>query len=356
MVEKRHGQTGNTFFIANRRIGEGERSFIIAEVAQSHEGSLGMAHAFIDAAAEAGADAIKFQTHIASEESTIDEPFRIKFSEQDKNRYDYWKRMEFTAEQWAGLSRHAGEKGIFFLSSVFSVKAVEMLQRIGMPAWKIGSGEVRSVELLEAISKNGAPILLSTGMSDFEEIDRSVEMIQEKGLDLAVFQCTSMYPTPFEKVGLNVIDQFMSRYQCPIGLSDHSGTIFPGLAAMVRGIHLLEVHVTFDKAIFGPDIVASITFKELKFLAEARDAFGIMRHHPVDKDNMALELSDTRAIFLKSVAPARHLKTGTILDKEMLTLKKPGTGIQVEELHRLIGRRLIRDVSPEKLLKWDDLE
>jgi len=138
--------------IGTHEIG-GDRSpcFIIAEVGQAHDGSLGMAHAYIDAAAEAGVDAIKFQTHIAEAESTTDEPFRVKFSMQDDTRYEYWRRMEFTFDQWQGLSRHANEKGIVFLSSPFSIQAVALLEKLAVPAWKVGSGETVSGDTISAI-------------------------------------------------------------------------------------------------------------------------------------------------------------------------------------------------------------
>jgi N,N'-diacetyllegionaminate synthase len=344
------------FLIGSHKVGTDNETFIIAEIAQAHDGSLGMAHAYIDAVAETGADAVKFQTHIASEESTLDESFRIRFSDQDNTRYDYWKRMEFTEKQWADLARHAQERELIFLSSPFSVKAVKILRDIGMPAWKVGSGEVNSAELLGAIAENGAPVLLSTGMSDFEEIKHCVNRIQEKGLPFAVFQCTSMYSTPLERVGLNVIEEIRQRFKCPVGLSDHSGSAFPGLAAMAHNVDLLEVHVTFDKRLFGPDVVASVTVDELRFLVEARQAFHTMLQNPVDKDAIAAELSNTKSIFSKSIAPTIPLRAGTILEAKMLTLKKPGTGIGEEELQNLIGRRLMRDVTPKRLLAWDDLE
>jgi N-acetylneuraminate synthase len=140
------------------------RCQIIGEVAQAHDGSLGAAHAYIDAIAQAGADAVKFQTHIASAESTPAEPWRVRFSYQDASRYDYWKRMEFTEEQWSGLKRHANEKGLLFLSSPFSLQAAKMLMRVGMPAWKVASGEVTNAPLFDFMIATGLPVMLSTGM------------------------------------------------------------------------------------------------------------------------------------------------------------------------------------------------
>jgi N,N'-diacetyllegionaminate synthase len=170
---------------------EPRRCLIVAEVAQAHEGSLGQAHAFIDAIANAGADAVKFQTHIAAAESTRGEPWRVKFSSQDASRYDYWRRMEFTEAQWTELKYHADERNLFFLSSPFSIEAIELLSRIGVWAWKIASGELTNPQALELMAKTGKPFILSTGMSTFAEIDDAVDRIRRTGHPLTVLQCAS---------------------------------------------------------------------------------------------------------------------------------------------------------------------
>ena len=342
--------------IAGRTVGGGAKGYVIAEVGQAHDGSLGQAHAFLDAAADAGADAIKFQTHIADAESTLDEPFRVKFSRQDDTRYAYWRRMEFTEEGWSGLADHAKQRGIQFLSSAFSTRAVDLLDRLGMPAWKIGSGEYRSAELMAAMAKTGKPILLSTGMSTWAEIADGVAGIRKLGVAPALFQCTSRYPTPFNQVGLNVIDRLKAEHDCPVGLSDHSGSPLPALAALARGADMVETHVVFDRRMFGPDSPASLTFEELAQVTAARDAFAEMIANPVDKDTVAEELATMRGLFTKSVAPTRALAAGTVLTADMLTAKKPGTGIPSSELDGLVGRRLKADVAADRLLRREDLD
>ena len=342
--------------IAGRGVGQGNRALVIAEIAQAHDGSLGLAHAFIDAVADAGADAVKFQTHIAAAESTLDEPFRVRFTQQDATRFDYWRRMEFTPEEWQGLAAHARERGLIFLSSAFSVAAVDLLRNIGMPAWKIGSGEFASADLWLAMAETRAPILFSTGMSKRSEIADAVAMFRGLGLPFALMQCTSAYPTPLDAVGLNVIDELRREFACPVGLSDHSGSIFPGLAALARGANLLEVHVTFHRRMFGPDVPASVTFDELKLLCQMRDALETMDSHPVDKDAMAEKLLEMRGIFSKSLAPICPIPAGTVLRPEMIVTKKPGGGIPLEAAGQIAGRRLARDVVPERILRWDDLE
>ncbi len=229
------------------------RCFIIAEVAQAHDGSLGSAHAFIDAIAQAGADAVKFQTHLADAESSQLEPFRVKFSRQDETRYDYWKRLEFTEDQWEGLARHAEGRGLVFLSSPFSLKAVELLDRLGMRAWKVASGEIANAPMLDRMAFTGKPILFSSGMSGLGEIRWAMDRVRSKVSEVSVMQCTTAYPCPPEKVGLNMLDVLRREFRCPVGLSDHSGTIFPGLAAVTLGIEVLEIHVTFNRDMFGPD-------------------------------------------------------------------------------------------------------
>ena len=342
--------------IADRCIGSGMACLIVGEVAQAHDGSLGTAHAFIDAIANAGADAVKFQTHIAAAESTPGEPWRVKFSPQDATRYDYWKRMEFTEEQWHGLAQHAQECGMIFLSSPFSLEAVELLIRVGVPAWKIASGEVSNTPMFERLAETGLPILLSTGMSPLSEIDVAVERVKARGLPLVVLQCTSSYPCPPEKVGLNLIPFFRERYSCAVGLSDHSGTIYPGLAAATLGIEVLEVHVTLSCEMFGPDVPASVTTTELRQLVEGIRFIETMLANPVDKDAMAQELAPLRDLFTKSVVARVDMEAGTIFREDLLTVKKPGTGIPAERLHELLGRRLRRRVAADELLHEDDLE
>src|SRR5215831_2458092 len=247
-------------------VNHSRRCLVIGEVAQGHDGSLGLAHAHIDAIADAGADGVKFQTHIAAAESSALEQWRVKFSLQDETRFEYWKRMEFTEPQWKGLRLHAEERGLLFLSSPFSIEAVELLTRVGVAAWKVASGEVENAPMLEAMAGTGLPVLLSTGMSNLAEIDRAVRRIKLLDVPLAVLQCTSKYPCPPEKVGLDLIPFFRDRYNCAVGLSDHSGTIFPGLAAATLGIEVLEVHVTLSRQMFGPDVPSSITTAEFSEL------------------------------------------------------------------------------------------
>jgi N-acetylneuraminate synthase len=336
-------------------LGQG-RCLIMGEVALTHDGSLGQAHAFVDAIANAGADAVKFQTHIATAESTPAEPFRVKFSLQDATRYDYWRRMEFSEEQWRGLADHARARGLLFVSSPFSIPAADMLERIGQPFWKIASGETGNTQLLDRVLETRAPVLLSTGMSPMSEIDAAVGRVQSRGVPAGVFQCTTAYPCPPEKIGLNQLPVFRERYGCWVGLSDHSATIYPGLAGAALGMDLLEVHVAMSREMFGPDVVASVTTAELEQLVKGVRFIERMRANPVDKDRLAQETAPMRALFTRSVVAAGPLSAGTVLSPEHLAIKKPGTGLPPARLPEIVGRRLTRDVAEDHLLTADDIE
>lgn len=344
-----------TIVLGGREFGP-QRCCVIGEVAQSHDGSLGLAHAFVDVIADAGADAVKFQTHIAAAESTPDEPWRVKFSPQDETRYEYWKRMEFTEAQWLGLKQHADQRGLLFLSSPFSFEAVDLLERVGVAAWKVPSGEVGNSALLDRMARNGLPILISSGMSSTAEIDAAVERSRAHGRDYAVMQCTSAYPCPPEKVGINVIPELASRYDCVSGLSDHSGTIYPSLAAVTLGAGIVEVHVALSREMFGPDVPASVTTVELRQLVDGVRYIERMRANPVAKDAMAAELQPMRRLFTKSVVLKTAVPAGTVLQEIHLTAKKPGTGIPADQLPQLIGRRVKHDLAADTLLQISDFE
>ena len=333
-----------------------DRCLVIAEVAQAHDGSLGNAHAYIDAVAAAGADAIKFQTHIAAAESTRAEPWRVKFSRQDATRFDYWTRMQFTEPQWRDLAAHARDAGLVFLSTPFSFEAVDLLERLDVPAWKVGSGEVNNLPLLAYMARTKKPVLLSSGMSPWADLDAAVATIRDQGATVALFQCTTAYPCPPEQIGLNVMEELRTRYGCPVGLSDHSGTIYPGLAPATLGANMVEVHVVFSRECFGPDTPASVTTRELAQLVEGIRFIETMRAHPVNKDAMAAEKAEARRIFGKSLVAARDLPAGHLLGRDDLALKKPGTGIPAAKLEAYVGRRVTRALPFDTLLTEDDVE
>ena len=335
---------------------DNNKTILIAEVGQAHDGSLGAAHAFIDIVADVGFDAIKFQTHFANSESTYQEKFRIKFSYQDNDRFSYWKRMEFTPEQWIELYKHACDKGLYFLSSPFSQKAFNLLNDINVPDRKIASGEYKSWDLIDLIIESGKPIIISTGMSKFEEIKILIDRINKNKNKIYLLQCTSMYPTPLEKVGLNNLNEFEEKFSVDVGLSDHSGSIWPSILAISKNASIIEVHITLHKNAFGPDTSSSLIPEELKLISDARNTFNLLLENKVDKDEIAEELRNMRQLFTKSFSVNEVIRRGSVLKKEMLILKKPGGGISENSIDKIVGRKLINDVTPDNLLSWDDFE
>ena len=343
-----------TFRIGNLEIGAG-RCFIVMEVAQAHDGDLALAHSFIDVASAACADAVKFQTHTAEAESSPLEPFRVTFS-KDKTRYDYWKRMEFTEFQWKELRDHALEKKIIFLSTPFSFEAVAMLDKMGVPAWKVGSGEVTNLPLLQAMTKTCKPLLLSSGMSSLVELDKAVKLISSENIPLMIYQCTSSYPCAPAKVGLPLLAVFRERYDVPVGLSDHSGRVWFGVAAAALGAASVEVHMTMDRQNPGPDVPASLTPDELKQLVEGIRMVEESMISEVDKDEIAGEMSEMKRIFGRSVFTRAAMAAGTVLNSENVTLKKPAGGIPAEKFKSVLGRKLSHSLPKDTMLTEADIE
>lgn len=333
-----------------------QSTYLIAEIGQAHDGSLGILHSYIDAVAETGVDAIKFQTHIAEAESSLAEPFRVNFSYEDATRYDYWHRMSFTLEQWVEIKKHCEEKGLDFLSSPFSIAAVDLLESIGMEQYKIGSGEVSNFLMLEKIARTGKPILLSSGMCSWAELDAAVALIDSFGNPLSIFQCTTAYPTPAERIGLNVLQELKARYpQHRIGLSEHSGKIATGIAAVALGAELLEFHTVFDRRIFGPDATSSLTIDEVAELVQSIRFVESSLQNPIDKNDLS-PYTGLKKIFEKSLALNKNLSAGHLLSFDDLEAKKPaGEGIPASQFKTVIGQRLGTAKEKYDFLRKEDL-
>ncbi len=329
--------------------------FIIAEIAQAHEGSLGIAHSYIDALANTGVDAVKFQTHIADTESSEFEQFRVNFSYEDKTRFDYWKRMEFTAEQWVGLKQHCEEKGMEFISSPFSIAAVELLERIGVKRYKIGSGEMTNYLMLQKIAESGKPIILSSGMSDLTELDETISFLRKWENQLSLLQCTTAYPTQPEEWGLQMIPILKERYQIPVGFSDHSANIYAGLAAVTLGAEILEFHVVFSHDMFGPDAKASLTLEQTKSLVDG--VRSIEKSLKVDylKDDVS-KFIELKTLFGKSLTTKRAVKAGEIVTINDLETTKPGNrGISAKYFQQIVGKKWVADFPGHHFIKEQDI-
>lgn len=331
------------------------KPYLIAEIAQAHDGSLGILHSYIDAVAKTGVQAIKFQMHIAEAESSIHEPFRIKFSKEDATRFDYWKRMEFTLEQWKEIKSHCDEVGLDFICSPFSNLAVDWLEEVGIKTYKVGSGEVNNFLLLEKICQTGKPIIISSGMSSFDELDQTVEFLRSKKAIFSILQCTTAYPTKPEQYGLNVISELKKRYDVPIGFSDHSAKVATGIAAVTLGAEILEFHVVFHRQLFGPDAVASLTIEETKQLVDDVAAIYLAQNHVISKDTNE-QFKELKVIFEKSLAINKNLPKGHSITFDDLESKKPkGFGIPASDFQKVIGAKLKNDKSQWDFLNEEDL-
>ena len=330
--------------------------YLIAEIGQAHDGSLGILHSYIDAIASTGVDAIKFQMHIAEAESSLYEPFRIKFSYVDATRYDYWKRMSFSKEQWIAIKQHCDQVGLDFVCSPFSNLAVEWLDEIGVKMFKIGSGEVSNLLLLDRITKTNKPIILSSGMSSFEELDNTVNFLKSKNTEFSILQCTTSYPTLPKQYGLNVIKQLKDRYNVKVGYSDHSAKISTGIAAVALGAEILEFHAVFDRDMFGPDSKSSLTISEIKNLVEATKAISIAIQNPIDKNDTST-FTELKQIFEKSLAVNKDLKKGDVISIEDLESKKPkGYGINAADFDKIIGKKVNKNIQKWSFINFEDFE
>lgn len=332
------------------------RCFIIAEIGLSHEGSLGVAISMIDKAIKCGVDAVKFQTHFPLHESSKWEEFRVKGNLQDKTRYDYWQRTSFSEDIWVILKKYCDEKNILFLSTPFSVYAAEILEKLDISAWKISSGDITNYPLLDFVASTQKPIFLSTGMSDYSEVKDTVQYLKEKKNDIIVFQCTNSYPCPAEQIGLKEIKKLKKLLKVDIGFSDHSGKIGTGISAFTLGALALEIHVTWDKEYFGPDVSSSLTFEELNILVDNIRYLEKSFKSKYDKNDLIKSHRDVRSLFMKGIYFKDNLNENHIIEYENLSFKKPLTNMPASDYKRILGKKLIKNVYIDNPLKKSDLE
>jgi N,N'-diacetyllegionaminate synthase len=323
--------------------------FVVAEAGMNHDGSLGNAIRMAEVAAECGADAVKFQLHDAPAETTRDAPSPPYF--QHESRWDYFRRTAFSDEQWATLKEACERAGIEFLCSVFSLQAVERLERLGVRRYKVGSGEVTNVELIRAVAATGKPVLLTSGMSSWAELDRAVAAA---GDDVTVLQCTSEYPTPPEHVGLNVLAELRERYGKPVGLSDHTLGPYACFAAVALGASVVEKHFTLSRELYGPDASLALEPDELEELVEGVREIETMLANPVDKDDLE-RYGDMKRVFEKSVVAVADIPAGATIERGMLAAKKPGTGIPAARIDEVVGRTARADIAADTVLTEDAL-
>jgi N-acetylneuraminate synthase len=336
--------------IAGRKLGPGQPVLVVAEIGNNHDGSMGQARALIEAAAEAGADAVKFQTHIADAEMLPSTPTPPHF---DEPRYSFTKRMELSREDHVALKDLAEERGLVFFSSPFSVEAVELLEEVGVPVYKIASGEVSNPPVVSAVAATGRPVLLSTGMSGIDEISDAVAILREAGSPFLILQCTSTYPCPPEAVNLRAMQALGERFDCLVGLSDHTPDVYTSIAAVALGAVCVEKHFTLSRRLYGPDHHASLEPGDLRRLVEGVQQVEAALGSPEKVRDPALD--PARATFEKSVVTTVPMAEGAVIEASMLTTKRPGSGIPAIRLRDLVGRRAARSLEANHLLEEADV-
>lgn len=325
---------------------------IIAEIGQAHDGSLGILHSYIDALAGTGVDAIKFQTHIAAAESSHHEAFRVPFSYVDRTRFDYWKRMELSVEQWKGIKAHCDEAGLLFISSPFSNAAVDVLEEAGVAIYKMGSGEVSNHLLLQKIIATGKPLILSSGLSTLQELDETIAMCKHVNTRVSLLQCTTSYPAMPADWGLHIITTLKQRYTIPIGFSDHSGDIFACMAATALGAEIIEFHVVFDKRMFGPDAKASVEIRDVPRLVSGVKQIRESLQHVHQKDEATAKVTALKKLFGKTLCVNKKLPAGhRITFNDLEGIKPAGLGIDPKYYKKLLGKSL-----KEPMMQWQILQ
>lgn len=331
-----------------------EKIRIVAEIAQAHEGSLGIAHTLIDSAKNAGASDLKFQMHFAEEESSFEDKFRVNTFPQDKDRFSYWKRMEFSSDQWDELIKHCNQIRINPIVSPFSYKAVDLCEKLGVSSLKIGSGETSNIPLMKYAASKSSEIILSTGMSGWNEIDKAIEAINLINTNILILQCTSKYPTNLKEIGIENIMHIREKYNLPSGLSDHSGKISPSLAAVAQGYtSMLEIHITYSKDCFGPDSKSSLDIMQFKKLVELVREIEIVINNKVNKDIITPEIKKTKLLFSRSMFAKVNILKEITITKEMIIYKKPGGGLNYTEENLIIGRRASNFIKKGTLISKD---
>ena len=331
-----------------------KKVFIIAEAGVNHNGDLELAKELINKAAEAGVDAVKFQSFKADKLVSKDAPkaeYQIKNTgKEEENQYDMIKKLELSYEDHLELIEHCKKKNILFLSSAFDLESIDVLEELNIPLFKIPSGEIENVPYLRKIAKTGKPIILSTGMSTMEDIKFSLKTLKDNGAkEITILHCNTEYPTPMEDVNLLAMLDIKNKFNVKIGYSDHTLGIEVPIAAVALGAEVIEKHFTLDKTMEGPDHKASLEPQELKAMTTA------IRNIEKALGNGVKELSKSeaknRSIARKSIVSAKDIKKGDVLTEENITTKRPGTGLSPKLWDSVIGTIAKKDYKKDELIE-----
>ncbi len=338
-------------------VGDSYPVFIIAEAGVNHNGELDMALRMVDAAAEAGADAVKFQTFETHRVISAVAPkaeYQARTTGSAESQLDMVRRLELSAEAHYELLARCRERGVLFMSTPFDRKSVDLLDELGVPAFKIGSGEITNWPFLEYIARKGKPIILSTGMSYLSEVDEAVRIIRNAGGNqLALLHCVSNYPSDPADVNLRAMQTLAAAFQVPVGYSDHTLGIEVALAAVALSARIIEKHFTLDKNLPGPDHQASLEPHELQLLVNGvrivEAALGHGRKQPAASE------ANTAAVARRSLVAAQDIPVGAVLTKDMIAIKRPGSGLPPAMYSYLIGRTARTTIPADALFTWEML-
>ncbi|MDP3698722.1 MAG: UDP-N-acetylglucosamine 2-epimerase [Nanoarchaeota archaeon] len=345
--------------IAGKQLGDEHPTFIIAEIGVNHNGDMDLAHKLIDLAVEAGADAVKFQNFNPQTGTSKFTPKVTYQKENDGPEGNYQtmlERLKITEDQTKMLAEYAAKKGTIFLSTASDAESLEVLKKVDPPAYKIGSPHITNLPLLKDTAKCGKPMIISTGMATYEEIDEAIQVCQEVGNEqIILLHAVSDYPTQFQDANLNVIARLRERYPTlHIGYSDHTMGIEASTVAVALGARILERHFTLDKTLPGPDHKASLVFGELEALVRAVRNIEMALGDGVKR--RTLREDEVARTARRSVVAHVDIPAGTVLTAEMVRMKKPETGIKPKYYWSLLGKRIIRDIEADRSLQWEDIE
>jgi len=343
----------NFIEFSGRRIGKGSPPYIIAEACINHEGDIGRAREMVLVARDMGCDAIKFQIHILSDEMLKNTPQSDNF---DESLYDALERTNLSVEEHKELKAYCCSVGIHYMCTPFSCASVDVLEgEIGVDVFKVGSGELTNLPLQRHIAKKGKPMIVSTGMAMDDEIKETVEVLVAEKAKFVLMHCVSIYPCPYERVNLGNIPKLQSRYGVPVGLSDHTSSIYTGLGAVALGANIIEKHFTLDRNMKGPDHSSSIEPRELGELVKgSRAIFKAMG----EEKRIFPEEEQIKSWARESVVSLCFIPAGTLIANDMVSVKRPAPFddiIAAKHLDDIIGRVAVTDISENSQIRWSQL-
>lgn len=330
---------------------------VIAEIGNSHEGSLGIALSMIDMAVHAGADLVKFQLHISKFESSISEPFRTNSFRQDNSRREYWDRTGFSLEHWIEIKNYCDQNRIEFFCSPFSLEAAKLLfENKLIKRWKLGSGEITNFELIDFVFNSKKEVLISTGLASEDDLDKTISRIKKMHdiNQLVLMHCVSQYPTESKFAALSLIKHYVEKFNVRVGHSDHSGNLATCKYVLTLPIEYLEVHLTPNKLFFGPDVTSSLTPEEIKSLVEFNTHIEGLKSSDFSRDQLYQMSMNTSEIFRKGLYWASDLPQDSIIMRKDITVRKPRGEIDASEIYSIIGKRIKKSIHSSDLIRIDD--